>query len=227
MLAGEASLTCHAGAMKPEQFLTRCPSLWHVAPAGSWETIRQRGLMTAAQLIDASDLDEDQRTELHETPRPHAVPLTVDGVEVVLRDQGPLFKADLATVLEPGMTVADWVRILNRRIYLFTDQAAMRKVLDKYLASDGAQDVISFSPRRLFDADWSRIELSAQNTAAIARRSDPYKGRDTFLPITRFPDRRPAEVTIVGGIHDLGSVVRVERHAADGSRTPLALAAAT
>ena len=211
-----------AVVVTPEQFLTRCPSLWHVAPSGAWATIKERGLMTAAQLIDAADLDEEQRSELHEMPRRHAVPLRVNDADVVLRDQGPLFKADLASLLEPEMTPADWVRLLNRRVYLFTTKAAMQKVLDKYVASDGAQEVISFSPRRLLDAVQFRIELAAQNSGAIARRSDPYKGRDAFLSISRSRDRRPAEVTIVDGLDDLSAVVRVERYSADGARTALA-----
>ncbi|MCW2751255.1 MAG: hypothetical protein JWR83_2365 [Aeromicrobium sp.] len=177
--------------------------------------------MSAAQLIEAADLDAERRAELHETPRRDPVSLRVNGVDVVLRDQAPLFKADLATVLEPGLTTADWVRLLNRRVYLFTDPAAMRKILEKYVASDGSQEVISFSPRRLLEADRMRIELSAKNTGAIARRSDPYKGRDTFVSVFRFPDRKPAEVTILDGLDDLDSVVRVERHSADGSRVAL------
>ncbi|MEO6627151.1 MAG: hypothetical protein ABIP03_01140 [Aquihabitans sp.] len=207
--------------MTPEQFLTRCPSLWHVAPSGSWATIEERGLRTAAQLIDAADLDAERRAELHELPRRSAVPLRVDGADVVLRDQGPLFKANLASFLEPGLTVADWVGLLNRRVYLFTNKAAMQKLLAKYVATDGAQDVISFSPRRLLETAHSRIELAARNTGAIARQSDPYKGRDTFLSISRSRDRQPAEVTMVDGLDDLSAVVRVERHSADGTRTAL------
>lgn len=207
--------------MTPEQFLTRCPSLWHVAPPGSWATIKEMGLLTAAQLIDAAELDEERRSELHEMPRRHPVPLRVSDADVVLRDQGPLFKADLESFLEPGVTVADWVKLLNRRVYLFTNKAAMQKVLAKYVESDGAQDVITISPRRLLETMRPKIELSAQNAGAIARRTDPYKGRDTFLSISRSRDRQPAEVTIVDGLDDLSAVVRVERHSADGTRTAL------
>ncbi len=205
----------------PDQFLHRCPALWHVAPAGAWDTIRETGLLTAAQLIDAADLDDARRTELHGTPRGEAVTISVDGADVVLRDQAALLKADLGKVLEPGVSVSDWVQVLNRRAYLFADRAAMQKALDRYLALEGEQDVLIFSPRRLVEQEQARIELSAQNTAANSRRSDPSKGRDTFVSVTRFADRKPAEVTIVGGLSDLTPIVRAERHHADGTRTAL------
>jgi len=207
--------------VSPDQFLARCPALWHVAPAGAWEHIRETGLRTAAQLIDAAELDDEARAALHQQPRAESVRLSVDGVDVVLRDQAPLLKADLTKALEPGFGVADWLHELNRRVYLFADRAAMQKTLDKYVAIDGAQDVITFSPRRLYEQELHAIELSAQNTGALARTTKATKGRDTFLSITRFPDRKPNEVTIVGGVDDLTPVVRAERHHADGRREPL------
>jgi len=205
----------------PDQFLARCPALWHVAPAGAWDRIRETGLRTAAQLIDAADVDERRRAELHEAPRAESVRLSVDGVEVVLRDQAPLLRADLAKALDPGFGVSEWIRELNRRVYLFADRAAMHKVLDKYVASEGAQDVIAFSPLRLLEQEQHQIELSAQSTSALARTTKATKGRDTFVSITRFLDRKPAEVTIVGGLSDLTPIVRAERHHADGRREPL------
>jgi hypothetical protein len=66
-----------------------------------------------------------------------------------------------------------------------------------------------------------RIELAAQNTGAIARKAGPQKGLDTFMPLARFPDRKPAEVTVVDGLDDLSVVVRAERHRANGDRDVL------
>lgn len=207
--------------MTPEQFLSRCPSLWHVAPAGAWEPIESIGLLTAAQLIDAADLDDEARTALHGEIRPESVALHVDGHDVVLRDQSPLLRGDLAGALAPGFEISDWVKLLNRRVYLYTDRAVLRKALDAPLEAGVSLDVITFSPRRLLDQAKSQIELSARSTGTTIRKADPDKGRDTFVSISRFPDKKPAEVTIVDGLDDLSSVVRVERHDPDGTRTPL------
>jgi len=75
-----------------------------------------------------------------------------------------------------------------------------------------------FWPVRLVKAAGSRIELAAQNTGAIARRTGPQKRRDTFVPMSRFPDRRPAEVD---GLDDRSVVVWAECHDACCSRTLL------
>lgn len=202
--------------MTPEQFLAKCNQMWHVAPAGAWEAISSGGLRTAQQLIEAADVDDETRTTLLTTPRAEPVRLTVDGTEVTLREQEALLRPDVTSRLEPGTTLADWVAMLNRRVYLFTDKAAMLKMLEKSVERDGAHEVLAFSPRRLLEAAGPGIELSAQNSGAVARRSDPFKGRDSFLSITRFPDRKPAEVTLVNGLDDIsGIVMRAERHETD------------
>lgn len=199
--------------MTPDQFLHRCKQLWHVAPAGAWESISKTGLQTAQQLIEQADLDEQARAELLTAPRPTASTLVVNGERVVLRDQEPLLRADLTKLLEPGTSLSDWVGLLNKRVYLFTDKTAMDKALAKATERDGAQEVLAFSPLRLLDAARPQIELSALSSSAITRKADPYKGRDSFVSITRFPDRKPAEITIVDGLPDLaGIVMRVERH---------------
>jgi hypothetical protein len=208
--------------MTPEQFLERCKTLWHVGPAGSWDRIARCGFQTAQQLIEAADLDTDEKSRLLTLPRRSAIVLHVGDQLVVLRDQEPLFRRrDLTSVIGDGMTVADWVGYLNRRVYLFTRRSAMEKLLDKYVTRDGAQDVISLSPLRLVRVAQQQLELAAQNTGAIARRAGPQKHRDTFLPLTRFPDREPAEVTIVDGLDDLSPVVRAERHSV--GRAPISL----
>jgi hypothetical protein len=98
----------------------------------------------------------------------------------------------------------------------------MDKVLRKYIELDGTQEVITFSPRKLFDLYSRRIELSARNAGAMARTSEAQKHVHTFLPVRRFPDKRPVEVTVVDGIDDLSVVVFVERHHLGGEKTTLA-----
>ncbi len=141
---------------------------------------------------------------------------------MTLRDQGPLFaRKDLKSVLDSGLDVSDSIHILNQRVYFFTDQTSMQKILDKYVLMDGAQDVVWLSPLKLLETEGVELELASQNTGAIARRSGPQKTAETFVPLFRFPDRRPAEVTAFGGFDDLTAVFRAERCFPDGSRTLL------
>ena len=205
--------------MTPEQFLNRCKVICHVGPVGVWEQIERHGFRTAEELILEADLSEEDRQRLLSTPRRESVRLNVRGEDVILRDQGPLLaRKDLSSILDNGLDVSAWIHLLNQRVYFFTDQTSMQKLLDKYVQVDGAQDVIWLSPLKLLEAAGIRLELTNQNTGAIARRSGGQKTADTFAPLWRFTDRKPAEATILGGLDDLSPVFRAERCFQDGRR---------
>jgi hypothetical protein len=205
--------------MKPEQFLNRCKTICHVGPAGVWELISIHGFRTAEQLILEADLTDEERLPLLSEPRRESIQLHVRGQAITLRDQGPLFaRKDLKSVLDGELNASDWIHLLNQRVYFFTDQSSMQKILDKYIQMDGAQDVIWLSPLKLLEVEGLQLELASQNTGAIARRSGPQKSAETFIPLFRFPDRKPAEVTALGGLDDLTPVFRAERCFPDGRR---------
>lgn len=209
--------------MTPEQFLNRCKVICHVGPVGVWEQITKYGFRTAEQLILEADLDEEERQRLLSTPRRESVRLRVRDEDVTIRDQGPLFaRKDLKSSLDSGLDISEWIHLLNQRVYFFTDETSMQKLMDKYLQADGAQDVIWLSPLKVLEAAGLNLELTSQNTGAIARRTGVQKTTDTYAPLWRFTDRKPAEATIVGGLDDLSPVFRAERCFQDGRREPLA-----
>jgi hypothetical protein len=203
--------------MTPDQFLDRCKFVCHVGPVGVWEQIAKHGFRTAEQLILQSDLCEDEQQRLLSTPRPESIRLNVDGDEVLLRDQGPLFaRKDLTSALGDGLEVSDWVRLLNRRTFFFTDQVSMRRLRDKYVELEGAQEVVWLSPLRVVRAEGLCLELTSRNSGAITRRSGTQKTADTFVPFSSFPNRTPKELTMVDGLTDLTPIVRAERYFRDG-----------
>jgi hypothetical protein len=208
--------------MTPEQFLNRCKVVCHVGPAGVWGQIERYGFRTAEQLITEADLNEEERQTLLSTPRRESVRLRVRVEDVILRDQLPLFaRKDLRSVLDNGDDVSDWIHLLNQRVYFFTDETSMKKFTDKYVQLDGAQDVIWLSPLKVVEAAGLSLELTSQKTGTVPRRSVPQKSADTFAPLWRFTDRKPAEATILGGLDDLSPVFRAERCFRDGRRQPL------
>ncbi len=204
--------------MRQEQFLNRCKVICHVGPAGAWEQIANHGFRTAEQLILQADLDDEERETLLSTPRKEAVRLSVGGEDVILRDQESLFaRKDLKPFLDSGLDISDWVRLLNQRVYFFADETPYKKFLDRYVERDGSQDVIWLSPLKLLAVEDIQLELTSKSTGAVGR-TGPQKTPDTFVPLFRFPDKRPTEVTVLNGLGDLSSVVRAERHFSDGRR---------
>jgi hypothetical protein len=205
--------------MTPEQFLNRCKVICHVGPAGVWDKISANGFRTAEQLILEADLSNDERKPLLTQPRAETVHLRVKDQDVVLRDQAPfLARKDIKAALEAEVDVSDWIELLNQRVYFFTDQTPMQKFLEKYVETDGPQDVVWLSPLKVVQTEGIRLELSSQNSGAVARRTGPAKIEDAGVPLFRFPDKRPTEVTMVGGLSDLSSVFRAERCNPDGTR---------
>lgn len=117
------------------------------------------------------------------------------------------------------MTVADWIQLLNRRVYLFAERPGRDTLTKKYAARHGSQEIIAVEPVRLLTLAGERVELADQNTGAIARVSHPYKLRDTFKSVDQFRNRRPKEITVVNGftsVEILDAVSRVDRVGADG-----------
>ncbi len=172
--------------MTPDQFLDRCKFVCHVGPIGVWDEIAKNVFRTAEQLILESELSEDERQRLLSAPRRESIQPCVDGVEILLRDQGPLFaRKDLTSVLGDGLDVGDWVRLLNRRTFFFTEQLSMKKFRDEYVELDGAQEVIWLSPFRVVRLEGVCFELTCQNSGVIARRSGPQKTASHHRPRSR------------------------------------------
>jgi len=208
--------------MTPEQFLARCKIVGHIGPAGVWEHISKTGFRTAEQLILDADLTDEEREHLLSTPRRETVRLRVHGEDVTLRDQSALFaRKDPKAAADGGPDISDRIHLLNQRVYFFADETPMQKFLDKAVAADGPQDVIWLSPFKVIQLEELRLELASQNAGAIARRSGAQKTAEAFVPLFRFPDRKPTELTVFGGFEDLSAVFRAERCFPDGSRSLL------
>jgi len=109
-----------------------------------------------------------------------------------------------------GMDVAECVRVLNRRTYLLSREASMRTLL-RSTSHARTPRTSSASRTSASRRVGSRIELTTQNTGAVARRAGAQKSQDVFPVAATVPNRAPTEVTVVIGVSDVGVVVRAER----------------
>lgn len=205
--------------MDVAKFCDACPVLWHCTAIGQWGVIARHGLQTAAQLIEAADLSDEERRALRTEPRQESVTLRLpDGRNSTIRDQVPLGNRERLTRALDGPTVEEWLALLDRRVYWFSRPGPMSVLRDKYVAA-GGQDVIAVATRTLIDRLGNRVEVSARNAGAIGRISEPYKRLDDFRPVAAFEGSpsRVREVTVVGGIDEVEALSPlVERHYPDG-----------
>jgi hypothetical protein len=208
--------------METAQLIGTYPRLFHLAEAGSWPSIRAHGLLPTAQLVEDFDPPPEVRAAILDQPRTRSFRLTRPGREpVIIRDQVPLRPRILAQRLI-GMTVAQWLAILNDRVFFWPDRTRLDTLLNARLNRDRAHDVLTVDTASLVATYADRIRLSPLNSGATLFPNAAPRGPETFAAIGDYPydalrrQRGPrgavAELAVIGGVPDLAKhVVRVER----------------
>lgn len=163
--------------MTPEAFAARHPTLWRISARGSAEGIRRHGLLCAETIARLAG------HPLAPARRPRAVRLALPcGGPVVLTDNAPLSEGKLARVLDDGLAPADWMRMLNGRVFFWPDReggagnAAARRRLGY------ADEWHAFDTLALLAPAWDRAEVAPINTGATLR-APPRRGLATFAPL--------------------------------------------
>jgi hypothetical protein len=197
----------------PEELSARHPRLFHVTGAGAWESIRTRGLLSTSRLLDLFEVSGERRAQLERARRPAAVPLhhPVHGT-AVLTDQLPMTEAALARCLDGGLVPADWLALLNRRVFFWSDEGGLDRLLKARANRGRALEVLVVDTLPLVRAYADRVELSPINTGATMRRP-ARRGPETFTPLgalsydawSRRRGKRDAvlEVTVLDGVPDV------------------------
>jgi len=160
---------------------------WHSTFAGGWERIRASGigLASTTTLLDLYGVIGADRARLEEQPRGESEWLQADGLPpVLIRDQKPLLPVTRLERVLDDMSVSDWCRELNRRVYFFVRETPLKRLLAAY--PDEEHDVLVIDARKLVDRYEQAITLSPINTGAIAP-AYAKRGAGTFVPIDRYP----------------------------------------
>jgi hypothetical protein len=198
--------------MNVEELVMTYPRLYHMAEAGSWEGIRQYGLLSTTALLDLFDVDGDVRAALESARRPESVTIThpVHGAAVV-RDQIPLREGPLERCLV-GMTPVEWYRELNRKVFFWLDEERVRVLLRGRAYRGRPHDVLTVDTASLVGAHENEITLAPINTGSTIYNPRP-RGVGTFLSIADYPfddwrrrrSRRKAvtELGVLGGVPDI------------------------
>ena len=210
--------------MREEQLWETYPRLFHMATAGSWPSIQERGLLSTAALLDLFEYGGAEREAIECRRRPESVTVRhpVHG-EAVIRDQKPMTDAALARCVR-GISVAGWLKMLNRRVYFWPDEGRLLGLLGARAYAGDEHCVMTLDTRSLVTAYAKSITLSRINSGALLYNNAPERGPDTFLTIEecpfdqwrRWPGRSRktavAELAVDYSVPDVAKhVTRVER----------------
>ena len=204
--------------MTPDELARRYPVLYHMAEDGSWPSIRRRGLLSTAALLDLYGVTGPERERIERSQRREKVRLaSAELGEIVVRDQKPLPERKLATCLGDGLTPADWYALLNGRVFFWLTETRLETLLGARAYRHEPQTILRVDTASLVFRYADSTELSPINSGAVMPIARP-RDRRTFAPLADFAGQRPAELAVRYAIPDIASMVlRVERRTPDGS----------
>lgn len=189
--------------MDSEQLIAKHPVLWHLAHADSWPSIERQGLLSSQEIVRRWEVPKSDAEQLLSSRRPESVVLDDPTLgRAVLRDQHPLSEARLGPILTDGMTVAEWLRLLNSMVFFFPEEKGMRTLYAAYSREPAV--AIRIRTRSLLSLHGSRVRLAGINTGYTMRKP-ALRGRDTFQPVRRYDERqrKVQEVAVLEELADL------------------------
>jgi hypothetical protein len=194
---------------------TRYPRLYHMAEGGSWQSIRQRGLLSSSALLDLYEVQGDLRDRLESRHRPekYTIAHPLHG-EAVLRDQKPMSDATLRDCLQDGLCPADWYRLLNRKVFFWLTEARLLTLLNAKAYRNDVHDVLTVSTAELLERYSATVSLSPMNSGNSVPWKHP-RGLATFLPIADYPfaerrkyrDNSVVELTVDYAVPDVADFI--------------------
>ena len=158
-----------------------------MATLGSWPSIERRGLLSTTALLDLFEVEADRREAIESRKRPESIVIThPQHGSATIRDQKPLHDSMLARCLRGRVSVEDWHRLLNGRVFFWVDEKRLNDLRNARAYREQRQTVIFADTRRLVERYAPRIRLAHINTGAT-RSVVHFRDLETFKTIEQVP----------------------------------------
>ncbi|MEQ8640451.1 MAG: hypothetical protein RIE31_07600 [Alphaproteobacteria bacterium] len=201
-----------------EELITDCPTLYHMAQRGSWESIKQYGLLSTSALLDHYAVEPPRRTEIESQHRPESVEVTGGGLpRAVVRDQIPMSDSSLRRALPDRLSPADWYELLNAKAFFWLSEARLHKLTNAKAYRDQEHDVLEVDTRSLIDAHRDTIWLCPINSGCTRPMPHP-RDETIFARISDYPyahwrerrgrQERVVELAVDHSVEDIRDHVR-------------------
>ena len=170
-----------------DELISDCPTLYHMAERGSWEAIKERGLLSTTALLDLYAIAEPDRSAIESEHRPHCI--DIEGAHlprVVIRDQIPMSDSGLVRCLPERLKPADWYRLLNSKVFFWLSEGRLHKLTGAKAYRDREHDVLEVDTRSLVEAYGSAIWLCPINSGCTKPMPHP-RDESVFSRIADYP----------------------------------------
>lgn len=151
--------------MNTADFIKRYPTLFHMAEAGSWPSIRDLGLMSTSAVLDHHGLSGTEREAIESGHRPTklAVRAGAPGA-IVLRDQIPMAPERLRAALGDHTTPEAWYRLINGKVFFWAEEHRLHNLLNARHYRMLEHDVLHVDTASLLSVHGPSVWLSRMNS---------------------------------------------------------------
>ncbi len=172
--------------MTPEELAKRHPRLYHVTESGAWENICRLGLLATSRLLDVFEITGEARKTLETKRRGQSIMLRhPTWGTAILNDQVPLNEGALSKCLQDALTPVEWLKILNARVFFWTEKKDLDKLLNARLNRTRGREVLVVDTLSLARTYSERIEISPINSGVTLRKA-ALRGKETFSPLLKY-----------------------------------------
>ncbi len=192
--------------------------------------IESLGLLSTTAALDMFEVDKGERRRLEAEIRPTSNVIEhPDLGQIMLRDQKPLSATKLAACLQDGLSVEEWLSLINRKVFFWVAREKAEGLLSAREYKDREHIVFEVDTRSLITAHEDVVTLAPMNTGTTNPIAHP-RGRATIAPLSEYPfeDRRRrrlqigVELCIDYSVPDLlDHVKEIYVGSADGGLQPL------
>ncbi|KRC08544.1 hypothetical protein ASE11_22500 [Hydrogenophaga sp. Root209] len=172
--------------MDIDRFVQRYPTLHHMAEVGTWQSIKERGLLSTSAALDHFKINGRQRIDLEATHRPEKVAIGPAGAQIVLRDQKPMPRERIAKALVGGTTPEQWYKFLNGKVFMWAEEERLMRLLGARMYRALEHDVLTIDTAALVGSYKDQISLCRMNSGNTL----PYwheRGLADFTSIEAYP----------------------------------------
>ncbi len=186
------------------------PVLHHMAEAGSWPSIQERGLLSTTALLDLFEISGKERHAIECERRPRSVTIShSEHGEAVIRDQIPLNPTILARSLI-DLSSDEWCALLNKRVFFWVSEDRLLRLLNAKAYRGSQHDVLTVDTASLVRAHEDHVTLAHLNTGTTLFRA-PARGTETFRRISDYERRAVVELAVDYSVPDIADhTLRVE-----------------
>lgn len=185
--------------MEIENFTQRNPYLYHLTDADNFATILETSrILSTKNIVEASNIP-NQDIFLGSKRKSHTS-IEVDDKIYKIRDQQPISEVVLARSLTNDWTNADFIKHLNRRVFMWPTVDRLERHFKRYeqeqplILRFRSSDILNLHPQ----AEFCRLNSGATRCNAQWKGNAPERGPNTFVTAEHFNQspRHVAEVTV-------------------------------